>query len=54
MISHTSQDGSEFSKKGSKRKDAIANNVPYHNEIWLYEEVICKYGLQKEWDEIFS
>ena len=54
LISHTSQDGSEFSEKGSKRKDAIANNVPYHNEIWLYEEVICKYGLQKEWDEIFS
>lgn len=54
LVSHTSQDGTELSEKGSKRKDAIKHNVPYYNEKWLYEEVIVKYGLQEEWNAIFE
>ena len=54
LISHTSQDGTETNPGGSKRKDAIELGIPYYNENWLYNEVIVKYGLEKEWEDIFG
>lgn len=53
LVSHSSQDGSENKEKGSKRKDAIANNVPWYREDWL-RDVFVHYELEDEWKEIFG
>lgn len=54
LISHSSQDGTEFDVGGNKRKKAISLNIPYYNEQWLHDEVIVKYGLEKEWEDVFG
>ena len=41
-------------KYSSKRLDVIANNIPYHDEHWLHDEIFVKYGYENEWDEIFN
>lgn len=53
LVSHSSQDGSENSTKGSKRKTAIELGVPWYREDWL-RDVFVQYGLEDEWKKTFS